>query len=56
VGEDDVFQLDVPVDDVALMHVVDALGDLADDDGGGLFCEALAALEEVEEVSVAGQL
>lgn len=53
-GEHDVLELDVPVDDVALVHVVHALSDLPHDDGSGLFGEALAPLQQVEQVPVAG--
>jgi hypothetical protein len=54
--EDDVFGLEVAVDDFALVHVVERAADLLEDDLGEFLGEFALALEEGVELSRAAQL
>jgi hypothetical protein len=53
--EDYIFQFDIAVDEAVRVHVLDAPGDLPDDNGCGFLGESASLLEQIEEMSVAAQ-
>lgn len=55
-GEHDVLELEVAVDDLVAVHVLHARHHLARQDGGSLLGEAALRLQQLEQRPVAGEL